>query len=341
MQEKEYRDLDLLSQSDFKLLDKDPYTFYRQVILGDLKEEGVLSDHFLLGSLVDYTLLTPGLMQKAFHVCSDDKITEVKRNIINEAFNCIKDNLYFKKEQWNLDNKNLEECLLQAANNHKLGGESWKDAQKLGNLLKPECIEYFNSIKNSNGKVLVNFNMFALSQQIVKRLKRDPTIKDKLVAGIDEELISQLVLKGSIKGVPVKGMLDYILINHKTKTIKPKDLKTTRNIKEFIKSYVEYGYYLQGSFYTELLIQNYPGYTIEPFEFIVASSNLNEFPESFTMSELDITAGKIGGTYKYGSVKGFEQIIDDYLWYKENNIWEHKREYYSNKCTNNLRLFSQ
>lgn len=337
MQEKEYRDLDLISQSDLKLLDKDPYKFYKQVILKEEQSEDVLADHFILGSLVDYTLLTPGLMKAAFHICNDDKLSETVRNIINLAYRMTKPSGNITN---NLKLEDISVALLQAAKEQGYGGD-WPDKTILTKLTSEKCSLYFDNIVQSNGKLLVNFNMFALSQQIVKKLKNDPFIKDKLTGQTkDEYIIPQLVLQGVIGGIKVKGMLDYVLIDPVAKTIKPKDVKTCRNVKEFIKSYVEYGYYLQGSFYSALLKQNYPDYTIDNFEFIVASTSLNEAPESFIMSGQDLYAGQYGGDHRFGSVKGFEAIIEDYKWHLEHNSWDHKRNYYLSNGTNKLNIFS-
>lgn len=335
MQEAEYRALNYLSQSDLKLLDKDIREFYKLRILGIGEEEVLMPDHFLLGSLVDYGLLTPQLMAKTFHICSDDKVSPTIRTIIHTAWESYQRSNRTKVVAQLTD---IETHLIEAANTVGYGKGKYTDSRIIGDCVK-SGEDYFKEILAGQGKVLVNFNTFAQSQQIIKRLKNDPDIARRLTPqNQHEEVKTQLVLTGEIQGVKVKGMMDLVKFDHSAKIIWPDDIKTCRSILEFHKNYKDYGYYIQGAFYAELLKQNYPGYDIRPFTFIVADIDPGVHPELFIMSEEDMYGGAHGGPGRFGYIKGYQQLVEDYKWHQENNLWEHRRQYYENGF-NRLNIF--
>lgn len=128
-----------------------------------------------------------------------------------------------------------------------------------------------------------------------------------------------------------KALFDILDFNHKEKTIQPIDLKSTSDyISQFPTSFLKWRYYLQAAYYSYGLSQVYPEYTILPFKFIVISSQQVTKPIIYQCSKEDLKVGEFGGINKITNrkVKGWRQLIEDYLWHKQNDLWEYPREVY-------------
>ncbi len=343
MQEKDYRELDFISQSDLKLLDKDIRKFYKERILGQGEQDLIMSDHFLLGSLVDYMVLTPGLLKQTFYISADVTATPMVREIITIAWAkyCEVSSIDLIDTGHVTTIQEISGQLLETAREKEFGASNWKD-QTIIDKLCEKGGDFFNDlvITYTTGKILVPADKFMLATKIKSQLLSDPFIKNSFVAkNSDEEIKNQVILTANLEGIDLKGMLDLTKFDHKSKTIYPKDIKTAKSIKDFWKSYRDYRYDIQGSFYTMLLKENYPDYQIAPFEFIVGSTATDEYPEVFIMSEEDLYGAEWGGATKSGGyLNGWRTILEDYKWHQNENRWEHKKNYYQNG-KNTLKMF--
>lgn len=156
------------------------------------------------------------------------------------------------------------------------------------------------------------------------------------------EVFTQVPLYFTYRGLPLKGLMDGMLVNHKEKTITPYDLKTTgRSVLEFPSTFISFKYYGQASLYFQglkQLIQEgnfYPSddfdyqlkikdYHVNNFLFIVSEkAPIQRSPVSwiFRCTDQDLEAGLRGGTYNGRPIKGIDQMIDEFLWHRENNYW--------------------
>lgn len=101
-------------------------------------------------------------------------------------------------------------------------------------------------------------------------------------------------------------------------------------INTFPVSFLKWRYDLQAAFYSEALRQQYPGYKVMNFKFIVISSLQLKKPLIYKCTDTDLLVGKHGGmnTFNNRKIKGYEQLMDDYVWHSENNLWEYPREVY-------------
>lgn len=91
-------------------------------------------------------------------------------------------------------------------------------------------------------------------------------------------VIPQVKLLGNYLGTPIKGMLDFIVIDDESKVITPFDLKTgAGKTPDFYENgYLGWNYYIQASLYLELLKEElskhskYKDYTVDNFHFLYA-----------------------------------------------------------------------
>ena len=159
------------------------------------------------------------------------------------------------------------------------------------------------------------------------------------------ETIFQLPIAFDYKDVHMKACIDIFRIDHNTKTIYPKDIKTTRNLYDFYKSVGDYRYDLQSAIYT-MAAQAYNQdllrgeYTVAPFEFVCGSFEHPGKILKYTLKHPDMQhileggwVGKLGKKYKC-----VDQLIEDMQWYYAQAKYEYQREVYENNGTINLEL---
>ena len=156
--------------------------------------------------------------------------------------------------------------------------------------------------------------------------------------GDDCEEIYQLEINFKYKNRNVKTILDKIIINHNDETIEPLDLKSgSVDSYEFMKSFFNYKYYLQGGLYVKAIEEwiktsELAHYKILPFKFIfLPTYNLNN-PKTFIFTNKWYEASWKGFTtnsgYKY---RGIDELIDILIWHIENQVFNETKEFYENE----------
>lgn len=149
----------------------------------------------------------------------------------------------------------------------------------------------------------------------------------------NNENIYQLEIKFDYLGQKVKCFLDMVIIDHENKIIKGIDLKTgSPQPEEFMTSYFKYKYYLQSAIYNKALEyyneKMFNGeYTIDNFRFLYLSKFDLDNPLIYVVSEKWINAGIKGFTTASGYYyKGFDQLVKEITWHKENKIFNLSRD---------------
>lgn len=156
--------------------------------------------------------------------------------------------------------------------------------------------------------------------------------------GDDCEEIYQLEINFKYKNRNVKTILDKIIINHNDETIEPLDLKSgSVDSYEFMKSFFNYKYYLQGGLYVKAIEEwiktsELAHYKILPFKFIfLPTYNLNN-PKTFIFTNKWYEASWKGFStnsgYKY---RGIDELIDILIWHIENQVFNETKEFYENE----------
>lgn len=210
--------------------------------------------------------------------------------------------------------------------------DSWEKVQK---RFEKEGKDYFHFLLESTGKKVIDPETLMKVHKAIDTLKNHEFTWSYFSEKVDPiknvEELYQLPIEFDLKGYKCKSLLDKVIIDHINKTIQPLDIKTMSDyVSTFSISFQKWKYYLQAAFYTEGLKQKYPDYEIKPFKFIVISSQQLDKPLVYTCTDHDLLVGKLGGinTFTNRKVKGFEQLIDDYIWHLSNDLWEYPREVY-------------
>lgn len=107
--------------------------------------------------------------------------------------------------------------------------------------------------------------------------------------------------------------------------------------------------YIQASFYSEALkywkLENpeYLDYRIDPFRFMIISSQDPFKPLMYKCSDETLYCGKYGGRINFfgeeEAVRGFNQLITDMEWHLNENKFDYPKHIYDAKGELNLDVF--
>lgn len=350
----EYFESDALSQSLLKKLlggidsflsdqGKEEELFY--------KEKG----NFIIGSAVDCILTgEDGEFDNQYYVSQiENKPSDVEMSIVqmvfsdvmNEHPNDIKDADNFKLSFY--------PGSIQAAIENHNWQPRWKMETKVTKITEVGT-EYFEDLRKAYGKQIISEQERFLIEDIVNSLKTNPRSKgyfDRQTFSGNEfvDVYYQLPIYFKYKGIDCKALLDMVIVlkNPDTKlpeVIQPIDLKTMHGSTfTFINNVKRWRYDIQAAWYTEALKSYFdyvPDAVIRPFEFVVESTSNVGSPLVFKLTEEFMNIGKVGKPEIRSTsinenlkandflisraVKGFEQLVDEYLYHSETEWKEEK-----------------
>lgn len=187
--------------------------------------------------------------------------------------------------------------------------------------------DYYDTLKS--GKKLVSKADWDDAMEMYKVFREDPYLKELFgTKNTDEiEYIYQAQFKTTFntgfEAIDVKIMPDLMVVNHKEKTIRLVDLKTSSMpAYDFPEHFVKMRYDIQGELYTDVMKkiiaddEDYCCYTILPYLF-VDISRADMVPVTY---EIDLSDGfsftKGDKVYQY---KGWKQLLVEILAYEAND----------------------
>lgn len=149
-------------------------------------------------------------------------------------------------------------------------------------------------------------------------------------------------LLSTTEQVQCKGKTDIILINKEEKVVYVIDLKITGNPpREFGFKWLGMNYHIQAAMYVEA-VQNwfiqmgFNNYEIR-FKFLVANPDFS--PVFWNMTPAMLTFARNGGTLYNGSyIPGLVDLIRQYQWHKEKQIYDYTPEEFAMKNDLTLRI---
>ena len=329
-----YRDHPGISQSDLKDFESNIVYFYQRKILG-LPFKDRQADHFDLGSLIDALLLDPAAL-KSYHVQTSVKATGKIKEVVDLVWQLVPSQPVGKLHEYP-DEIGRAMTELQYQTN-------WGAATRLGKIIELGA-DYWEDLQLARGKHIVSLDVWNRAHAKVASLKDDAytglifaMLRGELPR--DVELYTQKDLYGHEEGEDTKGLLDFFLVYHTKKYIEPWDLKTSRSHQKFRQDYYGNGLARQGAYYTGLLKQNYSGYQVLPFNFLVVPTESDELAERYQMHPDDIYLYTNGGQLPDGRrIRGYREQLRDLNWHRREGCWHHRRDYYE-RGHNELRTLS-
>mgnify|MGYP001573906918 CR=1 FL=1 len=303
-----------VSNSDLGLLKKDPWLFY---LTKNKKIEKASFDHFELGTLIHLAVLEP----EKFAVADIDKpgglMGVFLSHYIEAGMNDEAAKFAYKKSGFR---QSLETIM---------------------NKLKDKDIaKYIAFMQTSTDKLVLTSSQKYVIDRAIDGVKRNPKAMEYLInKDKDKEYFNELSLFGIVNctngDVKIKGKPDRIIIDHKAKTIRCIDLKSTSSgpyfeatkINDsgdpridyigtgFFGSFKGFEYYRQCAFYNQLIRQNFKElalkYTISNHIVPVNTT------ESFSCSVINVTEKWTNAGYDE-----MMHILQAYNEHKKKNDWK-------------------
>lgn len=327
LEEREYRKLGQDSFTSIKLFIDDRNKYYKKHILGQAitEEDETSNDNLRVGSLVDCLLFNPDNLEDKFVTTSSTLPPKQMLNFVN--------NLYKRTLENTVDGRVTRELSLlieDAYNDTKYNkdGEiiAFKRAGSFEKLkedfiVKKIGYDYYLDLRNRGNKFVITMGELENAKKTVDILRMHKYTRDILNPGSDYTVYNQLILAGEYNDLPVKCMVDTVLVNEKTKTVYSYDLKTTWNVDHFEKNYLKYKYYLQCALYTAMLQDYFEGYTVMPMRFLVVDKIGYMDPVIYKIDPTQMDEAHNGFSANQTWYIGLDEAIEDIKYHIETGIW--------------------
>jgi len=329
--EAEYREIERTSYSLLSSIDKDKHKALTKVFYPSIPTiYGVLTESILFGDYVedDYYIFTCDAPTDKLKLASDAifKTLPTDKPLIayrDKIITCFKeqDIDYWKK----------------------------KDPEWIADKFIKEVSVYWEEWRESIGKIRISNELLDSAKLAVRTLKSHQFTRNIFNKNsfFNVEKHSQVKLTFEYLGREFKAMLDWLVIDHDSKTIKPYDLKTGgKSAEEFEDSFFYWRYDIQALLYTHAVYKlrddRYPGYTVDPFKFVFISRNDEYRPLVWTTTFLQLRGTLKGFTLNDVYYKGVKELLSDLDWYKKKPEASYSREIYESNgevlINNNIKI---
>jgi hypothetical protein len=296
-----------------------------QSLQNDRTEE---KDFFTFGSLVDCLAYTPDLFDYRFYITPIPKPGDAMGKWLDE----------FMAVELPPDYKlvDVTEVILQARAKVQYQ-MNWKAETVLAKF-EEVCFPYLDVLAKAGDRLVITQADYDKAQSYIARLvSNDYVGKYFMKREKNVELQFQVPCYFEIEDVPFKSLLDCIYIDHNAKTITVVDLKTTsKPLSDFEHSFISYRYYIQAALYQEAIRQTHQDVLVRGYKvsnetlFIV----INDFeaPMIWVAPAQMISTAWVGGITRYGKkIKGIHQLIEEFKWHTENNLFDYPASVYQNE----------
>ena len=247
------------SYSSLNRLLLSPNIFYKEYVLK--QKEPYNAKHLLEGTLIHFLILEHNNFDEKFITLPESLPSDNTIKVLNTVYD-----KYLERVAKDPSNKNLVlddfedevDEILKTINKHQHVKDQTK---RLAKIISNQGRTYFEFLKVKDKKELIDSETLDKCTRAADIVKDDAVVRDLLgldltpdgeTIGIYNELALQMKLDGFEFGV--KGILDNLVINVNTKTIRINDFKTSnKGIQNFKDSVDYWNYWLQAIIYVKLV----------------------------------------------------------------------------------------
>ena len=339
--EAQYRAVVMDSSSSLKEFSQDRKKYYKKYYLGE-KVEDKDSAAANMGRIVETLLMEPHLFDEKFYMSSCASTpTGLMLEFAEALYRVTRD----ATDEFGVVKRDFADISQEA---YALSWFKIKYEAVVAKFYGSDAEIYYNEIRTVRSKNLTVINTMEVSvaEKIVEQLKTNSTTAPivNLVNSSRYTVIDQMQVEGyEIDGLPLKSMLDKVIIDHDERVIKPYDLKCTWSVENFYEEYYLYRRaYIQAYLYFHAMLKltndpesEYYGYDVDFLKFIVCDSTNYYQPLIYTLDSEDMQDAHDGFVHKGRTYPGVADIIAALKWCKETETWNisHKN-YLSNGIVN-------
>lgn len=334
--EKEYRALERDSSSSLKEFVNDRKRYYKKYVSLEKQEPEEDTKASIVGKVVETLLFEPDTFDDKFIMSSLAKVPTGKMlDFINAL--CKK----------RVENEQAPFADI-AKDAHKESGFEWALDTVLKKFIGSDAEIYYKELLeiNKKGLIVVTADDVQNAERIVEDLKmNDVTSHIINIESNDRYIVlkQHKVENFDINGLPMKSMLDLIIIDHIEQKISPYDLKCVWAVENFYNEYYLYRKaYIQAAVYKEACYQlktdlGLEGYKVENLKFIVCDSINYYNPLIYTLNSDDMDDAYNGFEYRGRKYMGLKEIVSNLQWAKENDIWNISKSNFINSGYVNIK----
>lgn len=318
-------------------------------ILKSIAEEGPIalteakkqnkSEALDFGSLVDVIISNPEDRYTMFYTKPIEKPTA---SLLSLADELLKDHsiLNYTYEEL-IDKKYIEDKIKTLGIWSNLKDETLQKKYDL-----PIFYNYLKASIEAEGRIICTPSLIEAAENNANVLLTHKYTKDLFIETESVEILKQVPIFYVFKGHLGRGKIDLLRIDHVNKTISIYDIKTGSEFPtNFENSFYFFKYYLQVVSYllaiNYLIFKNeeFKDYKVDKFRFIYSSKKLPNTPCIYEVDEklaANFFKGWING--KGETIKGFEQLVDEYIFYTQNQIFDVEKKVLENNGILNITL---
>lgn len=325
--EAEYRAVTMDSSSSLKEFSQDRRKYYKKYVLGEKVEEKE-NAAANMGRIVETLLMEPETFDDKFFLSTCMTApTNLMLDFVEALYRVTRD----ATDENGIVTRQFMDLAEEA---HKLSGFKIKLEAVLGKFIGSDAEVYYNEIRTvrTKGLSIVTTTEISIAEKIVEQLKSNSTTAPivNLVNSSRYSIMDQLQVEGyEIDGLPLKSMLDKVIVDHNERVIKPYDLKCTWSVENFYEEYYLYRRaYIQAYLYYHAMLKladdpesEYYGYRVDYLQFIVCDSSNYYAPLVYTLDIDDMQDAYHGFVHKGRTYPGVKDIIASVKWATTTGIW--------------------
>ena len=291
-----------------------PRMFYNHYVLKE--KEDSTDSHLVIGRVLHCLLLEPLNFDNQFAVMTSKIPSENNKKIIDNIFRN-----YLVNQNNTLTLEDYSKDILTHLLTINLHQSLKTDQQRLDKILTDENNEYFEFLKLSLGKTVIDQIILDNCKKSLDVIKANNDVRallqlDKIQENDEIEVYNELIVSMSDKNLPFgfKGVLDNVVVDHNSKTIFINDLKTSgKSIQDFPESVDYYKYWIQGTIYvmlaSEKFLKDKQDWNVQ-LTFIVIDKYNQVYP--YQVSPESLNKWKID----------FEKIVTQIRWHYDNKQYD-------------------
>jgi hypothetical protein len=284
--------------------------FYNHYVLKE--KEDSTDSHLVIGRVLHCLLLEPLNFDNQFAVMTSKIPSENNKKIIDNIFKN-----YLVNQNNTLTLEDYSKDILTHLLTINLHQSLKTDQQRLDKILTDENNEYFEFLKLSLGKTVIDEIILDNCKKSLDVIKANNDVRallqlDKIQEDDKIEVYNELIVSMSDKNLPFgfKGVLDNVVVDYNSKTLFINDLKTSgKSIQDFPESVDYYKYWIQGIIYvmlaSEKFLKDKQDWNVQ-LTFIVIDKYNQVYP--YQVSSESLNKWKID----------FEKIVTQIRWHYDN-----------------------
>jgi hypothetical protein len=236
-----------------------PNIFYKEYVLK--QKEPYNAKHLLEGTLIHFLILEHNNFDEKFITLPDSLPSDNTIKVLNTVYNKYLERVAEDSTNSNLTLDDFEDEVDEILKTINLHQNVKDQTKRLAKIIDEQGRSYFDFLKVKNKKELIDSETLDKCTRAADIIKNNKVVRDLLgldltpdgkTIGIYNELELQMKLEGFQFGI--KGIIDNLVINVNTKTIRINDFKTSNKGIQNFKDTVDYwNYWLQAIIYVKLV----------------------------------------------------------------------------------------